>query len=292
MKKKYTRLAVVLFLSALAILVLLNLISAGSKKEFYSCIAQIRNDISEHLIWHSDSLNSYSPPSSSPSSSFSTTTTTTTTSSTHIHCSTFPCLQFLRGPEKKIYSECRGRTAPPCKCRFVERTGRNTVALVSLPGSGNTWVRGILETATGICSGSIYCDEELKEGGFCAESLVGSNLIVVKTHESSLSWRGGKRTTMPVFDQAIFLIRNPFSAIIAEWSRQQSMKYAVGQNGSIHVKYLSSRFFGEDNIRNETIACIISCVYTSQVRTRDHPSRDHGHGSDAGPAFTRIRARK
>ena len=37
---------------------------------------------------------------------------------------------------------------------------------------------------------------------------------------------------------------------------------------------------------------LYSCVYTSQVRTRDHPSRDHGHVSDAGQAFTRIRARK
>ena len=252
MKKIYTRLAVVLFLSAVAALVLLNQTSAGSKKEFYYHIVQVLNNISQHPIWYSDSLNSYSPPSSSPSPSFSTTTTNTTTSSMHIHCSTFPCLEFPTGPEKKIYSKCRGRTAPPCKCRFVERTGRNTVALVSLPGSGNTWVRGILETTTGICSGSIYCDEELKGGGFCGESLVGSNLIVVKTHKSSLSWRGGNRTTMPVFDQAIFLIRNPFSAIIARWNQKQSRKYAVGQKGSTHVKYLSSRFFGEDNIRNET----------------------------------------
>ena len=36
----------------------------------------------------------------------------------------------------------------------------------------------------------------------------------------------------------------------------------------------------------------LSCVYTSQVRTRDHPSRDHGYWSDVGPAFTCIRARK
>ena len=35
---------------------------------------------------------------------------------------------------------------------------------------------------------------------------------------------------------------------------------------------------------------ILSCVYTSQVLTRDRPSRDHGRGSDAGPAFTRIHA--
>ena len=31
---------------------------------------------------------------------------------------------------------------------------------------------------------------------------------------------------------------------------------------------------------------MLSSVYTSQVRPHDHPSRDHGHGSDTGPALT------
>ena len=33
--------------------------------------------------------------------------------------------------------------------------GRAAVALVSFPGSGNTWVRGLLERATGICTGEL-----------------------------------------------------------------------------------------------------------------------------------------
>ena len=32
-------------------------------------------------------------------------------------------------------------------------TGRGPVGLVSFPGSGNTWVRGLLQQATGICTG-------------------------------------------------------------------------------------------------------------------------------------------
>ena len=39
------------------------------------------------------------------------------------------------------------------KCRFMNGTNRAPVALASLPGSGNTWVRGLLEQATGICTG-------------------------------------------------------------------------------------------------------------------------------------------
>ena len=41
-------------------------------------------------------------------------------------------------------------------CHFMNGTGRSAVALVSFPGSGNTWVRGLLETATGVCTGELY----------------------------------------------------------------------------------------------------------------------------------------
>ena len=34
-------------------------------------------------------------------------------------------------------------------------TNRAAVALVSFPGSGNTWVRGVLEQATGVCTGKV-----------------------------------------------------------------------------------------------------------------------------------------
>ena len=41
-------------------------------------------------------------------------------------------------------------------CEFMSGEGRAPVALVSLPGSGNTWIRGLLEKATGICTGENY----------------------------------------------------------------------------------------------------------------------------------------
>ena len=48
----------------------------------------------------------------------------------------------------------------------AERTFLNhkspVTALVSFPGSGNTWLRYLLEQATGIYTGSIYCDHSLK----------------------------------------------------------------------------------------------------------------------------------
>ena len=36
-------------------------------------------------------------------------------------------------------------------------TNRAAVALVSFPGSGSTWVRGLLEQATGVCTGRSVC---------------------------------------------------------------------------------------------------------------------------------------
>ena len=39
-------------------------------------------------------------------------------------------------------------------------TERAAVALVSFPGSGNTWVRGLLQQATGVCTGE-SCDDHV-----------------------------------------------------------------------------------------------------------------------------------
>lgn len=61
-------------------------------------------------------------------------------------------------------------------------TFRAPVALASFPGSGNTWVRGLLEKATGICTGSIYCDGTLLVSGMAGEFMQSGTVIAVKTH--------------------------------------------------------------------------------------------------------------
>jgi hypothetical protein len=176
---------------------------------------------------------------------------------TSIQCTEPPCLQYLSEGEKKTFTWCQRKTptfkstkkAPKCKCKFRERTGKKRVALNSLPGSGNTWLRGLLERATGLCTGSMWCDPALFEGGFCGEGMQGTSLVAVKIHDSSLQWKGGKvvKPHKPVFDKAIFLIRNPFQANIAEWNRQMSEKHAPNQTGSNHVKYVTNKtFFGEN----------------------------------------------
>ena len=92
-------------------------------------------------------------------------------------------------------------------------------------------------------TGSIYCDTTLVEGGFCGESLRGTNVVAVKTHNVNLQWKEGNKFK---FDKAVFLIRNPFRANIAEWNRQMSGTHSTNQTGSSHVKYITSKaFFGK-----------------------------------------------
>ena len=45
---------------------------------------------------------------------------------------------------------------------FIAKSHRfHTIALASFPGSGNTWLRYLLQQATGILTGSVYDDMEL-----------------------------------------------------------------------------------------------------------------------------------
>ena len=96
--------------------------------------------------------------------------------SDHIYpnnCSDPVCLEYLTQQDKKNFEKCTSRartrysqlfndtdvnfTLPPGKCHFMNGTNRAPVALVSFPGSGNTWVRGLLEQATGVYTGRYVC---------------------------------------------------------------------------------------------------------------------------------------
>ena len=187
-------------------------------------------------------------------------------------CSQQYCMEHLSSVEKVVYSKCKKRVPRgvdlSCRCQFVNARGRRVVALVSLPGSGNTWVRGLLERVTRGCTGSIYCDKTLRAEGFCGEGLRSGALLVVKTHDSSLQWKGEHYKTVkadrPFFDAAIFLIRSPFRAAIAEWNREVSNLFARNQNGSNHVKYVDKpQFFGEPVVTFEVVKWILVTLMAS-----------------------------
>ncbi|XP_058822804.1 WSCD family member AAEL009094 [Topomyia yanbarensis] len=92
-------------------------------------------------------------------------------------------------------------------------SSRKLTALVSFPGSGNTWLRYLLQQATGILTGSVYKDYGLLKSGFPAENVANSSVLVIKTHE----W--GPNAWAP-YGKAILLVRDPKKAILAEFNRQ------------------------------------------------------------------------
>lgn len=105
-------------------------------------------------------------------------------------------------------TRCTTRTFLPTKLKVF-------IALSSFPGAGNTWVRHLIEHATGYYTGSYYFDGTLYNKGFKGEKdhWRSGRTICVKTHES------GKRE-IEMYDSSILLIRNPYKALMAEFNRK------------------------------------------------------------------------
>jgi len=87
------------------------------------------------------------------------------------------------------------------------------VALASFPGSGNTWLRYLIQQASGYLTGSVYKDYALLKNGFPAESVANGSVLVVKTHEFGPEAR-------KKFDRVILLVRDPFASLKAEFNRR------------------------------------------------------------------------
>ena len=68
------------------------------------------------------------------------------------------------------------------------------VGIVSFPGSGNTWVRYLLQQMTGILTGSVYEDGDLRRNGFKGETHRSGKVLVVKTHDWGPNVRSDMRS--------------------------------------------------------------------------------------------------
>ncbi|XP_062873116.1 sialate:O-sulfotransferase 1 [Trichomycterus rosablanca] len=120
-----------------------------------------------------------------------------------------PCPSFLQVYQTPVQdSRCTER-------RFLPEKSSQLVALSSFPGAGNTWVRHLIELATGYYTGSYYFDGTLYNKGFKGEKdyWKSGRTICVKTHESG-------RRDIEMYDSAILLIRNPYHSLMAEFNRK------------------------------------------------------------------------
>jgi len=125
---------------------------------------------------------------------------------------------FMRCPGLTLYqffmnSEGNIQVPKPfhnCKKMSFRHSGVPTM-LVSFPGSGNSWVRQLLESTTGIYTGSVFCDLDYIKNGMIGEGIHSQNVLAIKYHF-------GKPPPLP-FKKIIYIIRNPYDAIIAEYKR-------------------------------------------------------------------------
>ena len=172
-------------------------------------------------------------------------------------CKNQLCSEFLTRLDTPHFKYCLRKSklkVEPEKstCHFISGKRRSPIALASFPGSGNTWVRGLLQNITGVCTGGIYCDPTLRRNGYPGECIRSGVVLVVKTHQSSPWWTGVhykksdaskyfvKTWHIPVYSSAIFLMRNPFDALVAEWNRLQTVKLSDN-----HVNSVGKEYFGK-----------------------------------------------
>ena len=178
-------------------------------------------------------------------------------------CADKRCVSLLSESSYMIYKHCEKETFRkrhirepdiPYKCVFRDGRGHDPVALASCPGSGNTWVRGMLEKATGICTGSVYCDYDLRNGGYVGESIRDGSVIAIKTHLSDIHWKNGSQVVQcneknsTCYGSAIFVIRNPFHSLVAERHRLKAHS---------HVSLINNTQFGNYQLE---IVCVISLM--------------------------------
>jgi len=163
-----------------------------------------------------------------------------------LNCSGFKILT-------QIVNSSTGLHIPPshqrCKNMSFRRSGP-IVALGSVPGSGNSWVRQLLESATGIYTGALYCDKSYIAVGMIGEGITTGNVIAIKTH-------AGPSVTKELInhDKAIYIVRSPFGAILSEQNRHLAKVYkdelSLGDRHTAEVdpKYLDYGMYIEESIK-------------------------------------------
>lgn len=147
---------------------------------------------------------------------------------------------------------------PPCPKKVFGGNFPPT-ALISYPGSGNTWLRHLIETATVFYTGSVYYDSDLFKKGFQGENLTVTHfrkLIAVKLHKFYVKYTN-EFTNSIVFSKeskCLILIRNPFDAYLAEFSRYYS-------NSHVEIPNFTSKGF----LKKFHTEKLVSQIYTKKL---------------------------
>ena len=156
-----------------------------------------------------------------------------------LRCTGIKLLRKLRGKKLKCKHLSSSLNIPQscqhCKNMSFQSSGP-VVVLASVPGSGNSWVRQLLESATGIYTGAMYCDSSYVNAGMIGEGVDTNNVIAIKAHYAPSFVKKLLNN-----DKAIYIVRSPFGAILSENNRnvaRTSKKYTtLGDSHIVEVDY-------------------------------------------------------
>lgn len=153
----------------------------------------------------------------------------------NISCVSKPCTEYLSDLDTQRFQYC-GKKASIAKdkpsattCSFRQPDPRlPSVALASPSESGIDSLRWFLQELTGLCTGSVVCGANLRRAGYAGENLRSRAVLGVKIPWVNPLWSGVRTESlgiadMPVFDSAIYLLRNPFDAILEDWNQKQGI---------------------------------------------------------------------
>ncbi|KAK4330598.1 UAA transporter family-domain containing protein [Rhodotorula toruloides] len=164
-----------------------------------------------------------------------------------------PILSFSSRPAVTIVgsrwdSQVHQAVSPACDTELVTVPYQPTsrVALASFPRSGNSYLRSLVERATGFQTSSVYCDPELERTfhGECNHTLT----FFVKTHFPALPTVVSPNDSAHAdyhkqFDSAIHLVRNPLDAISSWYHFLHTSRTAEGvYNHTARVELPGGKF--------------------------------------------------
>jgi hypothetical protein len=178
--------------------------------------------------------------------------------------------------------------------------------LYSLPGSGNTWTRFLVDTTLGLPSGSYYNDIGLHRSFFPGEMTCQENMSVIKAHpnnfpydhvflrNSSLFPKKCMKGGIQYFDSTILLVREPLRSI---WAEYQRMRMQNPHNHNSHTSLIPLSSFNRSHFERFSLDYAARVVreafedtYAQVMRAIPEPRRILVHYEDLQNHTTQRKA--
>ena len=108
----------------------------------------------------------------------------------------------------------------PALANLPAQPGAAVVYLLTFPGSGNTWVRHLIQEGTRVYAGSQYHAHQLEENGFPSDALGAgayARLSVVKSHGAFFEKEALYGATHG--HARVVVLRHPCAALVSEFRR-------------------------------------------------------------------------